>query len=85
MISEEDMPNELYELHLQVGLKAGIERTCGKKNPYNSFVTAQKAANSHNRWDKRNHDVEPYPCAFCLQWHLGKIMPIDVLKQIRGE
>lgn len=75
------MNKELYDLHLKAGLKAGLEKTCGKKNKYSSFNSAVKAADSHNKWKDRRHDVEPYPCAFCQLWHVGNIMPIEILSE----
>lgn len=76
------MDTEIYNLHLEAGRKSGSEKTCGKKNKFVDEQAAQKAADAHNRWDKRKHDVEPYPCAFCSQWHIGNIMPVDLLRQI---
>lgn len=79
------MDERLYNLHLEAGRIAGQERTCGKKNAFADEPAAQKAADAHNRWDKRRHDVEPYPCAFCNQWHIGNKMPVEVLEQIINE
>jgi len=75
------MDTEIYNLHLEAGRKAGVERTCGKKARHPDEEQARKAAEAHNRWDKRHHDVEPYPCAFCGQWHIGRVMPVDVLRK----
>jgi hypothetical protein len=79
------MEKEIYDLHLQSGKIAGEAKTCGKKNKYPTEEGAIKAANSHNKWEKRWHDVEPYPCAFCNQWHIGNIMPPNVMKAIIKE
>lgn len=76
------MNDEVYNLHLRAGELSGVERTCGKKNSFLTEEAAQKAANAHNRWDKRKHDVEPYPCFFCKTWHIGNIMPIERLRSI---
>lgn len=75
------MEQELYNLHINAGLKAGEEKTCGKKTKYADETAANKAAQSHNKWEKRRHDVEAYPCAFCKQWHIGGIMPREVLEK----
>lgn len=75
------MEQSLYDLHINAGQKAGEEKTCGKKTRYATEETATKAAQSHNKWEKRRHDVEPYPCAFCQQWHVGGIMPREVLEK----
>ena len=39
----------------------GREKTCGKKTRYASEELALKAAEAHNRWRLREHDVVPYP------------------------
>ncbi len=74
------MDAEIAKLHIAAGLKSGQEKTCGKKTAFADEASAQKAAGAHNRWEKRRHDVEPYPCAFCQKWHIGGIMPIEVLR-----
>jgi hypothetical protein len=79
------MDQELHQLHLLAGQKAGQEKTCGKKIKYPTEEAAAKAAGSHNKWKERRNDVEPYPCFFCNQWHVGKIMPLEVLKSIINE
>ncbi len=76
------MDQRLYDLHLQAGQLSGREKTCGKKAPYASEALAEQAAEAHNRWKERKHDVEPYPCAFCHQWHIGGIMPLSLLEAI---
>jgi hypothetical protein len=75
------MDAEIHGLHLEAGRKAGIERTCGKRIKYADETTAGKAAASLNRSPKKRHDVEPYPCAFCNQWHIGGIMPVEILRK----
>jgi hypothetical protein len=76
------MDQRLYELHWRAGLVSGREKTCGKKTTYESEDLATQAAAAHNRWSKRRHDVEPYPCAYCRKWHVGKIMPLALLEAI---
>ena len=75
------MSPELHELHLQAGKLAGVEKTCGSKRSFSTEENAEKAALHHNQWKGRKHDVEPYPCYFCKQWHIGGIMPLEVLQK----
>lgn len=79
------MTPELHQLHLEAGRRVGQEKTCGKKVKYADEAAGLKAAASHNKWKDRRHDVEPYPCAFCSQWHVGQIMPEELLQQIIGD
>jgi hypothetical protein len=76
------MDQHLHQLHLQAGRLCGPERTCGKKHAYATEAEAQRAADAHNRWSERRHDVEPYPCAFCDQWHIGRVMPVEELEAL---
>lgn len=71
------MDHKTYEWHLQKGKEAGIDKTCGKKIAFDTEEKGIKAANHHNNWDGRNHDVETYPCYFCNKWHIGRIMKND--------
>ena len=81
-LSGDQMEEELRRLHLKAGEVAGRDKTCGKKHAYLTEEVAQKAANNHNKWKERRHDVEPYPCAFCKQWHIGGVMSVRVLETI---
>jgi hypothetical protein len=76
------MDERLRQLHLEAGLKCGQERTCGSKRRYESEPQAGRAAAAHNRWSERKHDVEPYPCAFCDRWHLGRVMSVEELEAV---
>jgi hypothetical protein len=76
------MDPRLYDLHLKAGEVCGREKTCGRKNRYADEDRAAVAAAAHNRWKERRHDVEPYPCVFCQQWHVGNVMPTEVLEAI---
>ena len=76
------MNEKLYNLHLESGRIAGRDKTCGKKNAFETEEAAQKASDAHNRWEKRHHDVEPYPCAFCEKWHIGGVMSVELLESI---
>lgn len=76
------MNEQLYQLHLKAAQKVGEQRTCGKKTRFISEEKAQRAAEAHNTWIGRRHNVEPYPCPFCNQWHIGGIMPMEILQVI---
>lgn len=76
------MDSDIFKLHIESGRIAGKEKTCGKKNKFATEDIAIKMAAAHNRWKSRRHDVEPYPCAFCGQWHIGNIMPIELMQNI---
>jgi hypothetical protein len=76
------MDPRLYQLHLHAGRLSCEEKTCGKKTRYLTEEQALAAAANHNRWKERRHDVEPYPCAFCNQWHIGGIMPVALLESM---
>lgn len=71
-----------YKLHEKISRKLGEERTCGTKHRFATEALANKAAEEHNRWRKRSHDVEAYPCCFCGRWHIGKIIPPKIIKRI---
>lgn len=73
------MDNQLYKLHLAAGQKAGIERTCGKKVKYSSEERALRAAEEMNNRPTTRNILEPYPCYFCNEWHIGKAMSLEFL------
>ena len=79
------MDKKTYDLHLLVGKLSGVEKTCGKKIRFETLESAQKGSDSHNKWEKRKHDVEPYPCFFCNQYHIGGIMKQEILEKIVEE
>jgi hypothetical protein len=74
------MAPELHELHLQAGLKAGLERTCGKKIPWPDEERANKAAASMNKKPTTRNVLEAYPCPFCKEWHIGRKMSLEELQ-----
>lgn len=76
------MNNMLYDLHLAVGRKCGVKKTCGKKKKFPSEKDAEAAASFHNNWKNKRHDVEHYPCPFCGFWHIGRKMSFDELVEI---
>lgn len=74
------MEQRMIDAHIKAGLAAGQERTCGKKINYGSEETAAKASNSMNKSGKARHELEPYPCAFCKGWHIGRKMSVEELE-----
>ena len=74
------MDDELRALHLNAGRKAGEARTCGTKIRYPTLESAQRAAESMNAKPNTKNTLEPYPCPFCEQWHIGREMKIDELR-----
>lgn len=74
------MDDELRELHLNAGRKAGEARTCGTKIRYPSLESAQRSAEAMNKKPKTKYTLEAYPCPFCAQWHIGREMKIDELR-----
>ena len=76
------MNEQLYQLHLKVAQKVGESRSCGKKTCFLNEEKVQRAADAHNIWEGRQHDVEAYPCPFCNQWHIGRVMSMEILQVI---
>jgi hypothetical protein len=74
------MDEELFHLHIAAGLKAGKERTCGKKVAYPSEESGVRAANEMNTKPTTRKELEAYPCAFCKQWHIGRKMSLEELR-----
>ena len=74
------MDDELRELHLNAGRKAGEERTCGKKVRYSAESSALRAADEMNKKPSTKKPLEAYPCPFCEQWHIGRAMSLDELR-----
>lgn len=74
------MNKDLYDLHILAGEKAGQEATCGKKIKYSSEEKAQKAAESMNKKPTTRKELEHYPCYFCNEWHVGRKMSLEELK-----
>lgn len=76
------MDSDISALHLEVGRICGEERTCGTKIQHETLENAERAADAHNKWRKKRHDVQPYPCHFCKQWHIGGVMTVEDLERI---
>lgn len=81
------MDESLKSLHLAVGALMNPARSCGKKIDYRSEETARKAADAMNLKTSRPgyHELEPYPCAHCGGWHIGRRMPEEELKRYAEE
>lgn len=79
------MEEEIKQLHLRVGAMMNPARACGKKVDYRSEETATKAAEAMNSRETRTHELEPYPCAHCGGWHIGRKMPIEELRSYEAE
>lgn len=73
------MDEVIYNAHIKAGLAAGIEATCGKKQNHKDEESAMKASASLNKSKNKRHEVEPYPCAFCKGWHIGRKMSNEEL------
>jgi hypothetical protein len=78
------MEQNLIRLHTIAGLYCGQEYTCGKKIRYPTEEGATKAATALNKRPetKKKYDVEPYPCPFCREWHVGRKMSVEELTDI---
>jgi hypothetical protein len=72
---------EVHDLHILAGRAAGVDRTCGKKIAYLSEPSATEAAAAMNARPTTRKRLEPYPCAFCGNWHIGREMSLDELRQ----
>lgn len=80
------MDEETKRLHLTVGAMMNPTRACGKKVDYKSEETATKAADAMNGKSRPGyHELEPYPCAHCGGWHIGRKMPIEELRSYEAE
>jgi hypothetical protein len=74
------MDEDLFTLHINAGLKAGRESTCGKKVAYPSEESASRAAAEVNKKSSTRKELEHYPCAFCRLWHIGRKMSLEELR-----
>ena len=73
------MDPSLEALHKTAGLKAGEERTCGKKVRYSAEDSANRAAVEMNAKPTTRKALEAYPCPFCALWHVGRKMSLEEL------
>ena len=74
------MDEETFQLHINAGLKAGLDKTCGKKIAYPTEDSARRAADEMNAKPTTVKMLEAYPCAFCDKWHVGRMMSPEELR-----
>jgi hypothetical protein len=74
------MDPRIHDLHIKAGTLAGLERTCGVKQRYPTEEHAQRASDAMNKKPTTRKELEPYPCAFCHQWHVGRKMSLEELE-----
>lgn len=79
------MEAEIARLHLLAGRACGEKATCGNKIRHPDEVAAQKHATALMRKGNARHPVEPYPCCWCDNWHVGREMSIEELKEVCNE
>ena len=77
------MDARMRAIHLAAGEAYGREATCGEKVRHPTEERAAGAARSMNRSPKSRHDVEPYPCFFCGEWHTGRVMSPEEYERFR--
>lgn len=81
-----EMDQHLQQLHLHAGKICGRDATCGPperpKGKHETYEAAAKAAASLNRSGKARNTVEPYPCAWCSSWHIGREMSAQELVEL---
>lgn len=75
------MDAETVAMHLRAGKAYGEEATCGSKVKHLSEDVASRMAASLNRRVNKTHDVEPYPCFWCQNWHVGRTMTPEEVEQ----
>jgi hypothetical protein len=59
-----------FKFHGQIALKCGKESSCTGKVRYSSYTSAVKAAVVMK--ERKDADLEPYPCPWCYGWHIGR-------------
>lgn len=69
------MDRQEMNMHLTIGRAYGIEATCGNKVDYKKESSAARAATA--MMDKGAKELEPYPCAFCFGWHIGRALTTE--------
>lgn len=68
------MDERTRAIHLAAGEAFGRDNTCGRKVRHPTEERAISASRAMNRSPKSHHEVEPYPCFFCGEWHTGRAM-----------
>lgn len=72
------MDEETMQLHIAAGHFYGRDASCGNKIDYKSESSAQRAADA--MMAKGSKELEPYPCAWCSGWHIGRKMTQEELR-----
>lgn len=67
------MNEELATRHAKAARLCGKLKSCGSKFKHESFAKALRQSQYLNNSSNKKHDCEPYFCAFCLGWHIGRI------------
>lgn len=76
---------EIARLHLRAGRACGEKATCGNKIRHPDEMAARKHAEALMRKGKARHPVEPYPCYWCANWHVGREMSVEELEGMGSE
>ncbi len=74
------MDPRVHDLHIRAGTLAGQEHTCGRKIDYRSEESAARGAAKMNAKPTTRNVLEPYPCAFCQGWHVGRTMSVEEME-----
>ena len=72
---------ELDDLYFKVGLIKGIDVTCSNKVSYETGKSAFK--NAKKLSNKLDENIGIYPCAFCKKWHVGNLIPKEILNMFK--
>ena len=75
-----------WDPHLAVGALMNRDFVCGGKIDYKSPESATRAAVAMNKKTDRPgyHVLEPYPCAYCGGWHVGRqMLKAEIFKYLR--
>lgn len=75
------MEQELDDLYFKVGLIKGIDVTCSNKVSYETGKSAFK--NAKKLSNKLDENIGIYPCAFCKKWHVGNLIPKEILNMFK--
>ena len=75
----------LYKLPYDIALLAGQERSCWNKIKFPTFESALRGSEGFNKKNEKkgiDKRLEPYPCPFCNQYHMGGKMDKEELNKI---
>ena len=74
----ERMTEELATTHCQIAKFFG-ERSCINKFKHTSFFSASRHTQNLEKSKNKKHNVEPYFCAICYNWHVGGVLPDNLV------